>query len=340
MEQSELTPRQNRILKHVIEEYVITAVPVSSDAVVRRYEPRVSSATIRNEMVTLQDRGFLQHPHASAGRVPSDGGYRHYVRYLMPDARLSQTEERTILHQFHQVDAEIGEWLHLASAVLASLIQIPVVAIPPVTQVSRVRRIDLVEMNHGALLLVLILWSGTVRQQMLHMDEVVGVGLPDLEAYLNDVLLEKSAVEVRGLASGMPSTAILDAIAHLMDEEDRWQGAEVHVEGLGYMAGQPEFGSGGRLQPIVETLERPRALDALFGPLFQAQGVYISIGQEQPVEALRLCSAVLGTYGRPGEISGIVGVIGPTRLPYWRAVPMVEYVTGLLDSLLEGTFQK
>src|SRR5436190_7027249 len=97
----DLTPRQSRILKHIIEEYVVTAAPVSSEAVVRRYEAQVSSATIRNEMVTLQDGGFLQHPHASAGRVPSDIGYRHYVRYLMSDARLSQTEERMILHQFH-----------------------------------------------------------------------------------------------------------------------------------------------------------------------------------------------------------------------------------------------
>ncbi|MBI4213427.1 MAG: heat-inducible transcription repressor HrcA [Chloroflexi bacterium] len=340
MEALELTPRQSRILKHIIEEYVVTALPVSSEAVVRRYEPRVSSATIRNEMVALQERGLLQHPHASAGRVPSDVGYRHYVRYLMPDARLSQTEERTILHQFHQVDAEIGEWLHLAAAVLASFIQIPVVSIPPVTQVSRLRRLDLVEMTPGSILLVVILWSGAVRQQLIRMEGTTASGLAEIEALLNDALIDKKASEIRAFASGMPVPAILEAVSHLMEEEDRWQGADVHVEGLSYMAGQPEFGTGGLLQPIVETLERPRALDALIGPLFQAQGVYISIGQEQPVEALRVCSAVLGTYGRPGEISGIVGVIGPTRLPYWRAVPMVEYVTGLLDSLLEGTFQK
>src|SRR5713226_1122284 len=104
--EADLTPRQSRVLKHVIEEYVVTALPVSSEALMRRYEPRLSSATIRNEMAMLQDSGFLQHPHASSGRVPSDVGYRHYVQNLMGDARLSQTEERTILHQFHQVEAD------------------------------------------------------------------------------------------------------------------------------------------------------------------------------------------------------------------------------------------
>src|SRR5207249_8598001 len=124
----------------IIEEYVATATPVSSEAVVRRYEPNVSSATVRNEMVALQDNGMLEHPHASAGRVPSDVGYRHYVQYLMTDARLSQTEQWTILHQFHQVEADIGEWMRLASSVLASFIQTPVVTVAPTAQVSRPRR--------------------------------------------------------------------------------------------------------------------------------------------------------------------------------------------------------
>src|SRR5688500_15843376 len=126
-----ITPRQSRILKYIVEEYVATATPVSSEAVVRRYEPRVSSATVRNEMVALQDSGLLEQPHASAGRVPSDVGYRHYVQFLMTDARLSQTEERTILHQFGQVEADIGEWMRLAASVLASAIQTPVVTVAP-----------------------------------------------------------------------------------------------------------------------------------------------------------------------------------------------------------------
>ncbi|MSQ24191.1 MAG: heat-inducible transcription repressor HrcA [Chloroflexi bacterium] len=332
-----LTPRQSRILKHIIEEYVVTATPVSSEAVVRRYEPHVSSATVRNEMATLQDGGFLQHPHASAGRVPSDVGYRHYVQYLMGDAHLSQTEERTVLHQFHQVEGDIAEWIHLAAAVLSSSMQMPVVAIPPVAHVSRLRRLDLVEMSPGTVLVVVITWSGTVRQQLIRVEGEPSTTLNQLAEHLNEAFWEQSAADIRVIAAGWSDAGILEMIAHLLDDEDRGQAANLRIEGLSYMAGQPEFGTGDRLQPIVETLERPRTLEALLEPLFQAHGVYISIGQEQPVEALRECSVVLGTYGRPGDISGVVGVIGPTRLPYWRAVPLVEYVAYVLDRLLEGT---
>ena len=122
-----LAPRRGRILKHVIEEYVVTAQPVSSDALVRKYVPAVSSATVRNEMAALEDYGYLYHPHTSAGRVPSDMGYRYYVEWLMGDARLSEMEERTISHQFHQVELEVGEWLTLAASLLASRVQTPVV---------------------------------------------------------------------------------------------------------------------------------------------------------------------------------------------------------------------
>jgi heat-inducible transcriptional repressor len=332
-----ITSRQSRILKHIIEEYVATANPVSSEAVVRRFEPRVSSATVRNEMVALQESGLLEHPHASAGRVPSDVGYRHYVQFLMTDARLSQTEERTILHQFHQVEADIGEWIRLAASVLTAAIQTPVVTVAPGSQVSRLRRLNLVEMGPGTVLVVAILSSGAVRQQMVRVDDAFTNTVQQLEEQLNEGFVEKNALELHAAAKAQAS-ALLEIVARLLDEEDRSQGANVHVDGLSYMAGQPEFGTGERLQPIVEILERPRGLDALFEPLYQTQGVYVSIGHEQPVEALWECSAVLGTYGKPGEIQGVVGVIGPTRLPYWRAVPTVGYITGLLDRLLEGTF--
>jgi heat-inducible transcriptional repressor len=161
--------------------------------------------------------------------------------------------------------------------------------------------------------------------------------LGHLTEQLNELLCDRSSEEIRALSAEI-GNALLDVLAHLLEEEDRWQGSNVHVEGLSYMAGQPEFDTGERLQPIVELLERRGALDALLEPLFQAQGIYVSIGREQPVEGLRECTAIFATYGRPGDMSGVVGVIGPTRLAYWRAVPTVEYVAGLLDRLLEETF--
>ena len=135
MQQQGLSQRRGRILKHVIEEYVVTAQPVSSDTLVRKYVPAVSSATVRNEMAALEDFGYLYHPHTSAGRIPSDLGYRYYVQWLMADARLSETEERTISHQFHQVELDVSEWLALAASVLSTRIQSPVMIAPSVSSV-------------------------------------------------------------------------------------------------------------------------------------------------------------------------------------------------------------
>lgn len=337
--QTTLTPRQSRILKHIIEEYVVTAQPVSSEALVRKYEAEVSSATIRNEMAVLQDAGLLDHPHASAGRVPSDTGYRHYVEHLMADARLTQTEERTILHQFHQVETEVGEWVRLAAALLSSCIQTTVVVAPPVEQASRLRHLDLVPVGHGLVLVVAILRSGAVRRQLLREEESAAAeSLMPIVVQWNERIVDRSAAEIRLLGAQLASAGLLEAVLRLLDEEDRAQASEVHVEGLSYMAGQPEFGSPDRLQPIVETIERRGGLEALLEPAFQGQGVWVSIGQEQPVEELRECGAVISGYGRPGEMVGVLGVIGPRRLPYWRAVPMVEYVAGMMNRLLEKTF--
>lgn len=337
-----LSPRQGRILKHVVEEYVTTAQPVSSDAVVRKYVPNVSSATVRNEMAALEEWGYLYHPHTSAGRVPLDLGYRYYVQWLMGGARLSEAEERTISHQFHQVESNVGEWVRLAGAVLANRVQNPVVIAPPVAHVSRLRRVDLVPIGVASILVVVMLRSGAVRQQLWRTpSDIEAYPLMGLVHQWNSLFAGKSAPEIRELPVGDTHSGLQETVVQLLEEADReWASGqtEVHVEGLSYMAAQPEFGSSDRLQPVVEALEHHDVLSPLMEPLLRSDGVYVAIGQEQPVERLRECSIVLAAYGRPHEMVGVVGVIGPTRLPYWRTVPMVGYVAAMLDYLLQESF--
>jgi len=338
MQQQDLTPRRGRILKHVIEEYVVTAQPVSSDTLVRKYVPAVSSATVRNELAALEDYGYLYHPHTSAGRVPSDMGYRYYVRWLMGDARLSQMEERLISHQFHQVELDVSEWLTLAASVLSSRVQNPVMIAPPAAQTSRARRIDIVKIGTGVTLLVVILMSGAVRQQVLRtIEDPTTDELGQLASEWNEVLGGRSAREIQQLALQTPEPELLAGVIRLLDDADRHPGQAI-IEGLSYMAARPEFGTGDRLQPVVEAIERDGVLSSLMEPLLENEGVFVAIGQEQPLERLRECAAILATYGRPDELLGVVGVLGPTRLPYWRAVPMVNYIASLLDRLLEETF--
>src|SRR5436309_150584 len=133
----------------------------------RKYVPGVSSATVRNEMAALEEVGYLYHPHTSAGRVPSDLGYRYYVQWLMPGARLGEDEQRLISHQFHQVELDVSEWVRLAAAVLSTRVQNLVMIAPPIEQVSRLLHLDLVRIATGTVLIVAVLRSGTVRQQVI-----------------------------------------------------------------------------------------------------------------------------------------------------------------------------
>jgi heat-inducible transcriptional repressor len=334
-----VTPRRGRILKHVVEEYVITAQPVSSDTLVKKYVPFVSSATVRNELAVLEDLGYLYHPHTSSGRVPSDAGYRYYIDTLMPGADLPDTEKRMISHQFHQVELDVHEWLRLAASVLSSRIHNPVIVAPPLADVNRLRNVSLMRIGPASVLFAVMLRSGAVRQQVVRLtDDISSDVLTQLANEWNEIAAGKSAVELRQLARGRPDAALLEHVAHTLMEADRQQLENVHVEGLSYIAAQPEFGTSDRFQPVVETIEAHRALSSLIEPLLECEGVFVAIGQEQRLEGLRECAVVLAAYGQPGELIGMVGVLGPTRMPYWRAVPMVEFIAAMLDRLLEDTY--
>jgi heat-inducible transcriptional repressor len=337
-----LSPRRGQILKLVVEEYVTTAQPVSSDALVRKYVPRVSSATVRNELAALEGFGYLYHPHTSSGRVPSDLGYRYYVQSLMGSARLTEHEERTISHQFHQIELNVSEWIRLAASVLSSRVHTPVVISAPVAETSRARHLDLVKIGTTAVLIVVVLQSGGVRQLVLRpVDDRSAENLADLTTEWNGLFVGKSAAEIARVPVAGTDQVLRDAVVQLLENADRefaFGGNEVHVVGISYMAAQPEFGTSERFQPILEVLEHHETMQTLMEPLLQAPGVYVAIGEEQPIDNLRECALILASYGRQGEMLGVVGVLGPTRLPYWRAVPMVSFTAGILDQLLESTF--
>src|ERR687885_1179758 len=169
----DLPTRRSNILRHIVEEYVITAQPVGSEAIARRQTPPVSSATVRNEMAVLEGIGYIVQPHTSAGRVPTDSGYRYYVEHLMTGFGPTPGEERRIRHQFHQVESEVGQWAHLATSVLADTVHAAAVVTLPVSPKARVRHIELVSLHERAVLVALILQSGAVRQHVEHLSDPI-----------------------------------------------------------------------------------------------------------------------------------------------------------------------
>lgn len=337
----ELSERRRRILRHVVEEYVTTAQPVGSELIARRYEPEVSPATIRNDLAALEDLGLITHPHTSAGRVPTDAGYRYFVQFLMPDQDLSPVEQRTIRHQFHQVEHEVSRWAHLASAVLANTVGAAAVATPPASPRARVRRIELLPVQDDVVLLALILPTGAVREQIIHLDQPAS--RDDLGRLANRLSVEfegKGPEQVAAAAERATDLEgrVLRATARLLRQAEEQAFAEVYYDGLVYILDQPEFQRSEQLRPIVEVLEREDVLARFLRATLAGEGIQVIIGREHALEQMRGTAAVLTRYGSGDEVVGVLGVLGPTRLAYWRAVPMVRFMAGLLDLLVEGSF--
>ena len=331
----ELTPRRERILKHVVQEYVALAQPVPSDLIARTFESELSPATVRNEMAALEEAGLITQPHTSAGRVPTDRGYRYFVEMLMQaDRELAPAERRTLRQQFNHLAAAGTDSTHLAPSLLARTLRSAAVATRSVSAHARVRRIELVPLEEDLVLVTLLMQSGGVRQ-VVHRAETVLLReeLTRLSNELSEKLADKTAGQARRLLKGLPvnarpfATAAIRLLQHAQDQAF----AAVTLEGLAQLLSQPEFAQSQKLRPILEVLEQQPLLARFLAESLASPGVQVIIGAENRLEQMRDASLVLTRYGSEDDAWGVLGVVGPTRLPYWRAVPMVRFVAELMD---------
>jgi heat-inducible transcriptional repressor len=337
----ELTERQKSILRIIVQEYVRTATPVPSEAIPSRYRLGVSPATVRNEMAVLEEKGYISHPHTSAGRVPTDKGYRYFVESLMGEAELPIAERLKIQHQFHQIELEQEEWLHLAAAVLAQAVHNAAVITPPLAAQARFKHLELIAVHDLLALLVLVLQDGTIKQQMLTLSEPMPQEeLSPLANKLNASCAGLSREQIAAQDGELTplERQVTTIILHLMRQLDEKTSSEVYHNGLAYALEQPEFQQAGKAQQVLEVLEQRSLLATVLGQLLLSRpgepGVQVFIGQENPWDELRDYSLVLAPYGLLDEMSGVLGVLGPTRLPYWRAISSVRYMAVILSTLL------
>jgi len=333
----ELTPRRQRVLRHIVEAYVATAQPVPSDLVARKYEAEVSSATVRNDMAALEEAGLIAQPHTSAGRVPTDRGYRYFVEWLMSaEPNLPPAEQRTIREQFKRFTGSSAESAHLASTLMSRSLGSAAVATPPAAPKARLRRVELVPLQVQLVLVTLILVSGAVRQVVRQ----VATALTPAEAArlsneISDVLAEKTAAQARRSLGKLSAQAhpFGEATVDLLKQAADQAFVAIYYEGLAQLLSQPEFAQSEKLRPILEVLEQQPLLARFLAESLATPGVQVIIGAENRLEQMREATLVLTRYGSTDEVFGMLGVLGPTRLQYWRAVPMVRLVAELMDSL-------
>jgi heat-inducible transcriptional repressor len=332
-----LTERRAQLLSLIISEYVDTALPVGSDAIVRRFELPFSSATIRNEMARLEEEGYITHPHTSAGRVPADKGYRYYVEALMQERDLPQEVKQTIRHQFHQAGREEDEWVHLSAAVLARAVENAAVVTLPRTPESRLKRLELVGIQDGAALLVLVLQQARVKQQVMIFPEPIAQDqLTAIANHLNAAFRDHTAGEIRGSQAQLTQMEwhVANAVREIMSASDRGGYDEAYLEGVRNVLQKPEFGTSDKMLNLLEVLEQRNLTKLIPFREISADGVTVMIGAENEEDAMHDYSIVVSPYGVPGGISGAMAVVGPTRMRYSQTISTVRFIAGLMSEML------
>ncbi|MEX2229232.1 MAG: heat-inducible transcriptional repressor HrcA [Dehalococcoidia bacterium] len=334
-----LTERQAAILRLVVQQYIETAEPVSSRSLVEKHRLPVSSATIRNEMARLEDDGYITHPHTSAGRVPAELGYRHYVESLMAEDPVAPEEQRTIEHQLHQVLGGLDEWLSLAATILAASVGNVAVVTRPQVAGAHLKHMQLVELHGDSALLVAVMDDGRVRQRIVPQHSPAGQELLNERTIrLNAQMSGRGAAATLALAAEMgdiEDAMIVRAVAELI-EEQRYTD-ETFLDGLRAALEQPEFASVERMLLAVQQMQAYRVRRLVEHARTERIGLTrVLIGREHGDEGMLEWSVVVSSYGDAAGSVGTVAVLGPTRMRYERTIPRVRYVATLMSHLIEG----
>jgi len=331
-----LSPRGEAILKSIISQYIARAVPVPSQSLIGNRELAVSSATIRNEMAHLEEEGYITRPHPSAGGIPSDKGYRFYVETLS-DIELPLAEQFLISHLFHQVEREMEEWLSLAATLAAQLVQNVAIVAMPKTAHCQFKHLELVYLRESLALVVLVLEGARLKQQLLTFDQAISQAeLTRIANKLNKAYsgLSRVRISAKKLKLSAAEKQVTDCLLKIMQAEDEHEFELSRLDGLHFTLNQPEFRQGQRGLALMELVEGHRLLQSVAPKGLGEEGVQVIIGKENRAAAIQDCSVVISRYGLPGEAVGIMGVVGPTRMPYARTISTVGYLSSVLNRLV------
>ncbi|MCC7208121.1 MAG: heat-inducible transcription repressor HrcA [Anaerolineae bacterium] len=338
----ELTERQERILSLIVREYSSRPdpEPVGSKFLAETYLENVSSATVRNEMARLEELGLLSAPHTSAGRVPTAKGYRYFVRRLLneQDRELPAEEKESIARRFDEVHGDPESWLPLAASTLAEAARGAALVTSPTAMNSQYKHLALISTHGPIVMMVLVLQSGYVRQQVLTLAEALPQeSLTAIANRLNGVCAGLTGELVRTKARTMGNELdreILEVAADAMSDVDSGPGQIVYHDGLSDVL--PEFREQEGARQVLRVMEERSALqhilsDALNHSIGQVAVIIAGDGRWDEVRHLGL---VLSRYGVRGQALGSLVVIGPTRMRYGRAISAVGYVAGLMSNLM------
>jgi heat-inducible transcriptional repressor len=329
-----LDKRKRKILRAIIDDYIQSAEPIGSRSITKKHELGFSSATIRNEMADLEDMGFLAQPYTSAGRVPSDKGYRFYVDELIKLKGLSQHEMNNIKIVMEAKKNEINQIIKHASKLMAEVTNYTSLATTPIMRKTLIKAIQLVPIDKGKALLVLVTNVGLVRNSLIRVREGIepeylikisnilnsklsGITIEDV----NVVLIKEIEREI-GKEKEILSTVLDELVDCIRDIED----TEVYMEGATNIFKFPEYKNVVKAHEFLTILDEKKILNNIMRYEDNNKLINIQIGNENKVEDVKRCSLVTATYSFGDMVIGSIGIIGPTRMEYGKVISTVEYI--------------
>jgi len=335
-----LTNRQKKILSLIIHEHIATAEPVGSSRLVKKFSVDLSSATVRNEMAALTEAGLLRQPHTSAGRVPTEEGYRYFVRQLMHETSLPPTIRATINHQFSQMNSDMKKWMRLAASVLAHHTNSASIITAPQASHPVFKHLELIATHGCQVLGILVIEGGEIHQQIFQMEEPISQeDLSVMAGKFGQIFSRKNVKDT--LAFQPPLSVSEEKIFYWVSREMARNGqiltGEIILNGLTNVLAEPEFSDSEEARRTLKMLEERSLLQELLAETILPEaigGVQVLIGGEGNWDDLRQCSVILSKYGIPGLASGMLGILGPVRMSYGYSISLVRHLSGLLSDFV------
>ncbi len=332
--------RKKQVLNAIITDYIVNAEPVGSRAVAKKYDLGVSPATIRNEMSDLEEEGYIEQPHTSAGRVPSAKGYRYYVDNLMEREVLNPAQLMQVKEVLAAETSEIDEFMRSCCNMISALTNYTALAAIPEQSRSTLSNIQLVQVNAYQVLVIMLASTGIIRHKMIEVDAPITEDeLSHIEQMLRQNLIGKEIKHISyellrdlladyHLRERMAKQA-LNMLEHLTNDEEH----KIFTGGVMNMLSQPEFHDIEKLKNMFSLIEEEAKIEELLNSA-GSDRLTVTIGGEMPVEGAKDCSMVVANYFVNGQKAGSIGVLGPTRLNYGRTVSLMEFIAEELSSAL------
>ncbi len=334
-----LSDRAATVLNLLVNEYVNTATPVASEEIARNPALQVSSATVRSTMSQLTDEGYISRPHISAGGIPSDLGYRHYVESIPQSVTLPARLRQEIDRYLAEAEPDISGWSQHCAAILSRLTANMAIVTAPRANSPRLKHIQLVFLQDFTALLVVVLGEARLLKRLMPLEQPVRQSQLDRSAEkLNEYLagLNRAEIQSQQMELNSLEERVKQDSMTLMLEAEQAISPEHHTEGLSRLLNQPEFAEGERARKLVQMVEDRVLLERVVLGSAEGDELSVHIGSENQEEALHHFGVIICQYGIPGQLGGTICVVGPTRMGYGQAIGGVRHLAAFMNQMVQG----